>query len=197
MKSFHSLALIILICITGIINQISAQTITISHQTSAPFYIGEIYPIDWSYTNLVSQTVAISISTDNGTTWITADTVDKDSNPYDFPILTNPTTQGRFRVSSVGSPATESISANPFQIKLPVYILTSLTGGQVITGCTNQTVNWTMEGVSTTVDLDLSPDGGTTWLPLTEGVNSIPGANSFTWSVSNIATASADRKSVV
>ncbi|MBK7366810.1 MAG: S8 family serine peptidase [Candidatus Eisenbacteria bacterium] len=125
-------------------------------------------------------TVNLDYSSDGGSTWtsIAANTPNDGSQAWTVPAAT--TTTGRVRVS--GGTATDMSNAN-FTIAAPPADQVTVTypnGGESLVAGSSVNVTWTSVGTFTTVNLDYSSDGGTTWTSIVSGT---PNDGTQAWTV--------------
>ncbi|MBI5168223.1 MAG: S8 family serine peptidase [Candidatus Eisenbacteria bacterium] len=125
-------------------------------------------------------TVNLDYSSDGGTTWtsIAANTPNDGTQAWTVPAAT--TTTGRVRVS--GGTATDMSNAN-FTIAAPPADQVTVTypnGGESLVAGSSVNITWTSVGSFTTVNLDYSSDGGTTWTSIVAGT---PNDGTQAWTV--------------
>jgi hypothetical protein len=153
------------------------------------WYIGRAYYISWSSFNIPGNYVTIDYSSDNGTNWKTI--VDSTYNytngtSYNWVIPNTLTTQGILRVSATRNKAIKNLVS--FKIAAPFLTLLSPNGGESINSCVASKILWTQQGVSNTIMIDYSIDGGNNWINYTSKYNGKDGNDSIDWNAPNISS---------
>ncbi len=114
-------------------------------------------------------TVNLDYSSDGGSTWtsIAAGTANDGTQAWTVPTTT--TTTGRVRVT--GGTASDQSNANFSIVTAPVdqVTVTYPNGGESLTAGSSVNITWTSVGSFTTVNLDYSSDGGSTWTSIAAG----------------------------
>ncbi|MEO6901938.1 MAG: T9SS type A sorting domain-containing protein [Bacteroidia bacterium] len=147
-------------------------------------YTGRPYDIKWldSYTTDYAN---IDYSLDNGLTWTKIDSNYYYFNTHPWIVPNKVINQGIMRVSSTAD--TSIHDQVPFKIEIPTIKLTSLTGGETLTGCDQTTITWTEGGTAPSAYLDYSFDEGNTWICFAKAPQQL-GANSYDWLIPSIAS---------
>ena len=148
------------------------------------FTSGNTTNVTWTSTGSFT-TVNIDFSSNSGSTWSSVVAGTANDGSYTWTVPATATTQGRVRVS--GGTASDMSNAN-FTITLPPVdsvTVTAPNGGETLAGGTATNITWTSTGTFTTVDIDYSSNGGSTWSSVTAGT-----ANDGThaWTVPTAAT---------
>jgi hypothetical protein len=130
---------------------------------------GESWPIGTSQTitwtsSGVTGNVNIDLSTDGGVTFptsIAANTANDGTEPW---TVSGPVSSlARVRVLSVSAPSVRDSSNANFSMVQPTITVTAPNGGENWPVGSAQTLTWTSFGVTGTVNIDLSTDGGATF----------------------------------
>jgi len=112
----------------------------------------------------------IDLSTDGGTNWTTLVSNTANDGSEAIPVPNTPSTQCRIRVQEPDGSPTDTSDSN-FTISAPPSItVTAPNGGETWIVGTTQTVTWTSQGITGTINIDLSTDGGSTWQNLAAGI---------------------------
>ena len=85
-------------------------------------------------------------------------------------------THCKVRVMDYSADTIFGVSASDFTIAPQSIVLTNPTGGQNWTACYSETITWNRYGNTDNVNVDVSTDGGHTWLNLTSTT-----ASSYVW----------------
>ena len=139
--------------------------------------------ITWTWTGTFT-TVNIDYSSNGGSTWTSIVTGTANDGAYTWAVPAVATTQGRVRVS--GGTASDTSNAN-FTVNYvpPSVTVTYPNGGETLTGGGSANITWTSTGTITSVDIDYSSNGGSTWTTLVTGTAN---DGAYTWSVPAVAT---------
>jgi CSLREA domain-containing protein len=153
---------------------------------------GENWPVDSAQTiqwtsSGVSGNVKIELSRDGGSTFETlfASTANDGSQSW---MVTEPaTTQALVRVSSVNNPSVSDLSNAEFTISQSSAFITVAVpnGGENWQINTSQTIRWTSSGITGSVNIELSRDGGATFVTLFANT---PNDGSESWTVTGLAS---------
>lgn len=108
--------------------------------------------------------VKIELSTDGGSSWVTIRMKTPDDGKIrDWIIPNSPSTQCKIRITDIsGSPS--AVSDGLFTILAPSIQITSPAGGEVWKVGSNPILRWQSTALSKSVKIDLSTDGGATWV---------------------------------
>ncbi|HEX9746722.1 MAG TPA: hypothetical protein VGB30_14990 [bacterium] len=129
---------------------------------------GGQFTIEWGFTGTITS-VNIDLSTDGGINFDDPVATGVPSTDFSYnwdPIPLLETYNGIIRIADANDPGTFDMSDNPFEIVPPVIdtvTLTSPDGGELMDGGGDWEITWTFTGSITTVEFDLSTDGGSTW----------------------------------
>ncbi len=139
--------------------------------------------VTWTSTGSFT-TVNIDYSTNGGSSWTSIVTGTANDGSYTWAVPTVATTQGRVRVT--GGTASDLSNAN-FTINYvaPSVTVTYPNGGETLTGGGSANVTWTSTGSISTVDIDYSANGGSSWTSVVTGTAN---DGSYTWAVPAVAT---------
>ncbi len=135
---------------------------------------GSLINITWSGSdnnNLPTTPVKIEYSTDSGVTWTSiSNGVANTPSTYSWltPAITSDNVRVRLTLKDVAGNSVISSSSSNLAINStpPAITLTSLTGGQYLSGGTTQTISWTATGNylgTTPIKIEYSADSGSTW----------------------------------
>jgi hypothetical protein len=120
--------------------------------------------------NPVSLYVSYFYSTDGGKSWNNIDSYKNFGSSYQWKVPDIVSSDMKFRVmeTTTGCIWTQNdVSFSTF--RKPVVTVTAPNGGQTFTTGSIQTITWTSSGLSGTIDLDYSADGGVTWVSISKG----------------------------
>lgn len=143
--------------------------------------------ITWTTSGLPAgaATIALEYSTDSGSTWTSIATGETDDGTYSWNVPGWDDSEVRVRatVTDAYNVQTSDISNADLTIDsaLPALTLTSLTGGQIITGGTNNNINWTGSDTNagtTPISIEYSSDSGSTWSSI---ATSLSNSGSYAW----------------
>jgi hypothetical protein len=153
--------------------------------------VGQTQTITWTST-AISGSVKIEVLRSDGSGLYISQTLAAAApNTGSFSwLVSGPSPHARVLISDVSHTATNSASAADFAITapLPAIQVTSPNGGENWAVGSPQTVTWTATGLSGTVSVDLSRDGGATFTTL--GTPQV-GAGAFGWTVTGPAASTA------
>jgi subtilisin family serine protease/uncharacterized protein YdeI (BOF family) len=129
-------------------------------------------------------TVDIDYSTNGGSTWVDVVNGTANDGAYTWSVPSVATTQGQIRI--VGGTASDASNANfTITYTAPTVTVTYPNGGETLTGGGSANITWTSGGAISTVDIDYSTNGGTSWTDIVDGTTN---DGSYTWSVPAVAT---------
>ncbi|MEK7872661.1 MAG: hypothetical protein AAB502_02235, partial [Chloroflexota bacterium] len=182
---------------TASANAAPALTVT-SPNGGESWTIGSMATIAWSSSD-VNGTVGIDLSRDGGQTWSSIVRRSPNDGSYTWNVKGPATAQARVRVTSTSTPAASDASNANFAISdtngasnqnqaannaannaAPALTVTSPNGGERWTIGSMATIAWTSSGLDGSVGVDLSRDGGQTWISI---VRRSPNDGSYTWNV--------------
>jgi nitrous oxidase accessory protein NosD len=107
--------------------------------------------------------VKIDYSVNGGTSWIPIYPRTPNDGFAPWTVQLPPTTQCRIRVTAFNNPAFSDMSDGDFTT-VPI-VVTAPAGGDVLAAGTQQPITWNSSVVGN-VNVEFSPDGGATWLPV-------------------------------
>ena len=134
------------------------------------WYAGRTYTIEWASAFTTNSFVNIEYSIDSGMTWlpIVMNTIN-DGN-QDWVIPDNPSETAFVRVTDASNSTYAGVSE---QFELHSYIdIMAPNGGETFIGCNVTTISWGAGLNSGTYDIELSTDGGSTWIAVGTQTNS-------------------------
>jgi hypothetical protein len=142
---------------------LSAQTVTICRPNGGENWaVGEIHAIHWNWTDPIDS-VDIEYSTDGGSTWNLV--LSRVANDGDA-LWTVPNTPGatcRIKVTSTVDPDVYDASDASFAIARPEITVARPNGGEAWIAGEKRAIDWNWTGAISSVDIDYSTDGGSTW----------------------------------
>lgn len=148
--------------------------------------VGSVYNIEWN-SDGISNLYDLFYSTDNGVTWNTIIIgYNTSTNTYAWTVPNVLSTQCLIRVEDNIDGCKQDISDVPFTItnvSPPITIL-SPNGGEVLTGCSTQTIDWSESSTFGTYDIAYSINGGASWITIENNVSTT--LSSYDWNVPNI-----------
>lgn len=155
---------------------IANPTVTVTApNTAVSWRVGDNKNITFSHTLGAGQPVAIDVSRDGGVSWSAVGnmtTASATSGTYAWSVSGPPTTTARIRVSWPTDTSVTDASDTNFKILSRTTVTapnTTVTWG----AGSQRTVSWNHNlGVGGLVDIDFSPDSGTTWTRLASSVSS-------------------------
>ena len=149
------------------------------------FFAGQVDSILWLDAFVQAATVTIEYSTDNGATWTLITNNAGNTGSYGWMVPNTPSDSALVRITENGGVNYSKVSDNVFTINPHVTIKDPNGGGSYL-GCSVQTVNYWVGGTSGTHNLELSTDGGATWIPVATNLNSSGNFNNYSWTVNNV-----------
>jgi hypothetical protein len=164
--------------------------------TAVTWNVGTAQAITFNHNLGMGATVVIDLSRDGGATWATINpafvTTSATTGSYGWTVTGPATTQARVRLTLSGNAAVTSASATSFTIADWITVTAPNTAVTWATGST-QSITWNHSlGTSQTVNIDLSRDGGTTWVSIATNVtNATATTGTHSWLVSAPATTQA------
>jgi Developmentally Regulated MAPK Interacting Protein./FG-GAP repeat. len=155
--------------------------------TAVSWRIGDPHNITFTHNLGVGQSINIELSRDGGATWspiTTFTTTSATSGSYAWAVFAPATAQGRVRVTWASDGAVTDIGDVNFTITQPIAITVPNTVVTWGIGSTRQ-ITWTHNlGMTETVNIDVSRDGGTTWTAIAAGVpNPTATTGTYAWIV--------------
>jgi hypothetical protein len=175
------------------INDISDNVFTIESGASASVALtvpngGEIWTagtsqqVNWTSTGVIAN-VRLEYSLNNGSSWsnIIASTNNDGSFNWNIPAVESD--EALVRVSDAGNGSINDVSDNVFTIESGASASMALTvpnGGEIWTGGTSQTINWTSAGSIPNVRLEYSLNNGGSWSNIIASTNN---DGSFNWNI--------------
>lgn len=154
----------------------------------AKFFKGEANTITWTALN-GGSTVKLDYSTNAGSTWTTIKASNANvngTNTYSWtPTIT--ATSVLVRVTSIASPSLSGVSGTCAIAARSLTLTAPAAGAVVYTNGTNN-ATWTSADAGTTVKVNVSYDGGTTWAVVNASAANTQGANTFAWTPTQAST---------
>ena len=143
--------------------------------------VGEYYPIHWDWTGQFN-TVKIEYSTDGGSSWsiIIASTQNDGEHYWQIPNF--PSLNCRVKITNTGDPDCFNISDNDFIIANNTISVIKPDGGELYTTGQTYPIYWDWTGSFSSVKIDYSTDGGSTWNSV---VTSTTNDGSHKWTIPN------------
>lgn len=168
-----------------------AASITLNYPDGGQtLYFNKTANITWDSEFTISEFVTIELTTDNGATWSTLISPTEDDGSYSWTVPETASTECQVRVSEFGNPAVYDVSDTNFAIAEPFVIVTYPNGGEIIDGCSDQTITWSRGGTSNYYRIEYSLDNGATWLLKTSSYYTTGASYSWT-SLTDIGTTEA------
>ncbi|HPN39879.1 MAG TPA: hypothetical protein PL041_15885, partial [Melioribacteraceae bacterium] len=164
------------------------QTIELTKPNGGETWVvGNTEEITWTSTNI--SNVKIEYSTNNGINWniIVASTM-ANTNKYNWIIPNTTSSQCKIKISNVSNPLINDESFTTFSIVSQIQksiTVNSPNGGETWYIGSNNQINWTSTGV-TSVKIDYSTNGGSSWINITSNVNATLGI--YNWTIPNTAS---------
>lgn len=127
------------------------------------------------------------ISTDNGLTFVPVAQNINALMGYTYLVLSDtPTETCIFKLYNAADPSMFCLST-PFTIRtVPVYTLTSPSGGEIVNVYSPLTISWTVENPFTEYcDLEYSTDNGENWITINNGTSQ-GNSGSYVWTTPNV-----------
>jgi len=165
---------------------IASPAITVNAPNiSASYCVGAITTISWIAPNLpATNNVNLDYSINNGITWIAILNSTPNDGSQGWTIPNNPSGQCLVKVSDALDPTNFDISNVVFTISNVATNVTTPNGGEVLIGCTTQTITFARCGTTGNTKIEFSPDGGVTWNLVAASVTTL----SFAWTVPNVSS---------
>ena len=143
--------------------------------TAVKWALGSDQLIKWNHNLWASAVVKIEVSRDSGVTWSPIASSVPNKGSYLWRVTGPATASARIRVSWAGNAAVQDASNVNFSIAAPFITIITPNGGQQWKKGSTQTVTWTSNlGSSEFVKIDLSTNGGATWLSVNEAAQAAP-----------------------
>jgi hypothetical protein len=151
-------------------------------------YVGTPVTISWTHNLSESEPVSIELSRDGGATFALLAASAPNTGSFVWTATGPDTAAARVRVAATGALAASHVGA-AFQITTPTLAVTSPAAGASWAIGTARTISWSSNlAAGTTVRVDLSRDGGTTWTAL---ASASPASGSLAWTATSPATTTA------
>lgn len=158
-----------------------AANITVNYPNSGQtLYFNQNCNITWSSEFTVSEFVTIEYSIDNGSTWSTIVSPTEDDGSYAWTVPATASVECLVRVSEFGNATVYDICDTNFTIAQPYVVVTYPNGGEIIDGCSDQTITWTRGGTTNYYKIEYSLDNGLTWNTKTNSTYNT--SASYVWS---------------
>ncbi len=145
---------------------------------------GTTQSITWTYTGPIAY-VAISYSINNGSTWNTIQSYMTNTGSYSWVIPSVDSTTCLIKVSDADSSVTD-ISNSTFSIwRSPSITVTAPNGGESWKKSTTHPITWTSTGNISTVKLQYTLNGGTSWTTIT---TSTANTSTYQWLLPSVSS---------
>lgn len=174
---------------------------------------GSSQAITWTATDtdFGATPISIEVSSDGGSTWssLSASEANDGSYTWAVPAVDSATYRIRVIATDISGNSTTSASSSNFIIDntAPSLSLTSLTGGQYVSGGSSRAITWTASDTnfgSTPIAIEVSSNSGTGWSSVSateanDGTYSwtVPSVDSATYRIRLTATDAAGKTTVV
>ena len=145
---------------------------------------GQIYPIYWDWTGSFTS-VKIEYSTDGGSTWNLVVTSTTNDGSHKWTIPNTPSTNCRIKITNTSDPNCFDISDNDFSILSTGLQLVCPDGGENYVVGDVCPIHWNWLGTISSVKLEYSTDGGTTWNTI---INSTTNDGDYVWTIPYISS---------
>lgn len=143
---------------------------------------GANFAITWSSTGNI-DTVDLEYSTDNGASWLSIISGQKNTGSYDWLLPAVDSDQCLVRISDPVSGAWD-VSDGPFEIWQPLSVTVTVpNGGESWTEDSVQTITWLTTGKIEDVRIEYTTSGGKKWADV---VSSTVNTGSFQWTVPKV-----------
>ena len=148
--------------------------------------VGSIIPIQWTTYNTTNY-YKIDYSVNNGISWINiVNNYYNVSGTYSWTVPNNVSNSCLIKISDFNMSCKSDVSDHGFTISAnPSNIILSNMNIGNLSGCSIQNINFNAQGL-TTVNIDYSMDGGTSWSAVTSNLNAL--LSTYSWTVPNIST---------
>ncbi|MEN3011180.1 MAG: hypothetical protein ABDI20_09550 [Candidatus Bipolaricaulaceae bacterium] len=153
------------------------------------WFIGEKRTIKWSMDKRITS-VLIQISRDGGSTWTTIMQTQNDESE-DWVVTGPATSNARMRVVAIDpvrGEVTEIMDMSDANFRIaerPTIRVSTPNGGETWAVGSTRTIRWISTGVTGNVRIDLSRDGGFTWVTI---ISNTPNDGTESWRVTGPAT---------
>lgn len=165
---------------------IARDTITVVAPNGGEnYYVGNYYPIHWNWTGSFSN-VNIDYSTDNGNSWTSVISSSANDGKYAWNVYNTPSTSALVRVRNSADANLNDVSNSNFTIARPVFTIKRPNGGETYRSGKHYPIHWEWIGGVSTVNIQYSTDGGTTWTNIITGTTN---DGDYNWTVPNINSA--------
>jgi hypothetical protein len=162
---------------------IANNTITVLKPDGGETYTtGQIYPIYWEWTGSFSG-VKIEYSTDGGGTWNSVITSTQNDGSHYWTIPNDPSNNCRIKVTNTTDPMCFDVSNDNFTILSSGLQLLCPDGGESYVVGDVCPIHWDWVGTISTVKLDYSTDGGSTWNVIAASTTN---DGNYAWTIPNI-----------
>ncbi len=154
---------------------------------------GSIAAITWTGSDnntLPTTPISIDYSTNSGTSWSSVATSIANSGSYSWmtPVITSGTVRFKVTIKDAAGNTRSVTSTSDFAINStsPTISLTSLTGGQYLSGGSTQAITWTANGAylgATPIKIESSSDSGATWTTI---IAATANTRTYSWSIPTV-----------
>jgi hypothetical protein len=159
--------------------------------TAVTWVVGATRNVTWNH-NLATASFRIELSRDGGLTWAVLEpsvlNTTATTGTYAWTVTGPPTTQARIRVTWTANEAVRDVGNVNFTIAMPVVTVTAPNTAVSWGEGTPRTITWTHNlGTGTFVKIELSRDGGASYLPedivCASCPNAAAGSGKYAWTV--------------
>jgi len=144
--------------------------------------IGEYCPIHWDWTGQFTN-VKIEYSTDGGSSWNSIIANTQNDGDYYWLIPNSPSLNCKIKITNIADPDCFNISDNSFTIANNTISVIKPNGNELYTTGQIYPICWDWTGSFTSVKIDYSTDGGSTWNSI---ITSTTNDGSHKWTIPNI-----------
>ncbi len=154
---------------------------------------GSVANITWTGSDnnaLPATPVSIDYSTNSGSTWssVASNIANSGSYSWSTPVITSGSVRFRLTIKDSAGNIKTAASASDVAINStpPTISLTSLTGGQYLSGGSAQNITWSATGTylgSTPIKIEFSSDSGASWNTL---IAATTNTGTYSWSVPTV-----------
>jgi hypothetical protein len=184
------------------ISSLPVQIVVLKPNGGEEWVAGNTYSIQFNNQGPNRNQIILNFTAD-GSTWDAIDWlyyVPTGIYTYNWQIPSNITPSNNYLISvetvdSWGNPLFEDKSDNYFSVVAPASNLsiTSPLSGNFWQSNSNQGITWNCTGISS-VNIDYSLDGGSTWATVASNIASVDGNNSYIWLVPTVLTTEIDAR---
>jgi hypothetical protein len=167
----------------SVINGTSSLTL-LSPNGSEKIAGGTMYDIKWHTSGAIGN-VLIEYSINNGTSWLAVNPQNVgNTGSYGWLVPTATSSQCLVRVKNAANFAVFDVSNATFTIQESTLTLLNPNGSQILAGGSDYNITWSSAGTVSSMDIELSIDGGDTWSKVYP--HNVGNAGSYHWLVPNV-----------